>query len=58
MGVCSYFKKESLPAAITKRFAMITCSVLMFLSIAASLDPDQLRNEVFIFVLLLGHLRI
>jgi len=33
---------EGLPAPIREGFVVITHSVLMFLSIAASLDPDQL----------------
>lgn len=49
---------EGLPAPIREGFVAITHSVLMFLSIAASLDPDQLWNEVFLFLLFLGYLRI
>lgn len=49
---------EGLQAPIREGFGVITHSVLMFLSIAASLHPDQLWNEVFLFLLFLGYLHI
>lgn len=41
VGASLYFKKAS-KLQLEKKFVAITLSVLIFLSIAASLDPDQL----------------